>query len=73
MRKICRSKNSQIFFHKNDKADQIVKKTSFEIITQDQTQTKVNTQTITELVPIQTLEIDFIQTFEPEVLHIMET
>ena len=28
---------------------------------------------MTELVPIQTLEIDFIQTFEPEVLHIMET
>ena len=65
-------KNSQNF-SKTDKADQIVKTISMETITQDQAQNEVITQTITELVQTENLEINIIRTIDSEILLIIET
>ena len=49
---------------------QIIK---IEIISQDQTQTEVINRTTIEIIPIQFLEIDNIQTIDQETFHIIET
>ena len=58
--------------HKIDIVDQTVKTINIEIIIQDQTQTEVTTQIITEIVDIRILEIDTIQTTVPEIPRITE-
>ena len=58
--------------HKIDIVGQTVKTINNEVNIQDQTQTEVTTQIIIEIVLIQTLEVDIIQTTVPEIPHINE-
>ena len=47
-------------FHRIDTADQTVKKINIETITQNQTHREVISETLTEIVHIQTIQLDII-------------
>ena len=62
-----RSSNSRIVI-----ADRIIKRINIAINIQDRIQTEAITQTMTEIVPIQTLEIDTIQMIVQVIHHVIE-